>query len=1067
MTNLGRMGRYHVLRLLGQGGMGAVYEAFDPELGRKLAIKILHASAFTTVDDDKTRRNRTRLLREARSLAKLAHPNIVAIYDVGVLEDQSIFIAMEFVAGQTLNHVLGEKSVTWDEALKIVMKSAVGLAAAHQAGLLHRDFKPENILVAHDGRVIVLDFGLSKAAQTSDEDPFEDNDLEHEKPDEVPPAGGYGVGIADKENSDTARQGHSRYSIGHVTLSGQGEITQAGGVLGTPAYMAPEQMKRASLSAATDIFALACVIFEAVTGTAPFPTEPWGDRLQAISTPQLQWPMQVPKWLRTAVTRGLAYAPEDRWPSVEAFIATLQAGLDRRTKRRRLSHVALLLLTIPVISLALWNGTREPTKDPECRDPSPQVNEVWNDAIRQRLQVAFSVSKVSIAEEIALRTARTLDAWKEAWIRAAGHRCADTRRELGLEAMDLALREQSRACLAQCQAQVTALLQTWRNPGTQQILAAVGATNSLTNPEQCADIEELRRRKPLPQNASERHYVLSQLANIQGAKVLIEQGEYASAEQALEAIERKRGEMFDLQVEAHFASAVGELRFWETQRGVSSAPQLRRAQLWSIAADVPEMNANSTEKAWFAEVYRGNRREESVEILRSHAAAVGRQGQAAALRVGLERNRGIWQSMNRNMNNALLHFERSLDYSRQAFGSQSVRVSLQLDALGFSAYLLNRLQLAYDYYVEDLSILLAHQPPGHPDRSRAFEQIGLILLDAGRLKDARQYLFRGWSECSDSGMSAISCGMNQASVANCDVASGELDNSAASWLMMVEIENAEHRRIDPQSPWNEMPLAGTFAKRGEIQSALLLAEVARTKLQREGEVHPEVRARALLAGISIAIAGSDPARAALAITELERTLSIPTEDARRYLALTKLAKAQLALETRDMHRAIDLLEELLANAGDETRLTPFDITNIHLYFAQALLGIHAIEFAREHATHAFDLHQSIPDLKPHLNIPYREALACIALAQGRYDRALFHVEQAQLEFDPVQVLDNRRASLFFLEAQILWALDGNSRDRENARALAKRAITEYEDWDAGADAKIVEVKQWLRVHAAK
>src|SRR3954467_5174761 len=150
------IGRYVVLGLLGRGGMGEVYAAYDPELDRKIAVKLLRARAGSSTTD-----GRTRLLREAQAIARLSHPNVVVVYDVGTFQD-SVFIAMEFVEGHTLGYWLQEKTRPWREVVDVFQAAGRGLVAAHTAGLVHRDFKPENVMITKAGQVRVMDFGLAR-----------------------------------------------------------------------------------------------------------------------------------------------------------------------------------------------------------------------------------------------------------------------------------------------------------------------------------------------------------------------------------------------------------------------------------------------------------------------------------------------------------------------------------------------------------------------------------------------------------------------------------------------------------------------------------------------------------------------------------------------------------------------------------------------------------------------------------------------------------------------------------------------------------------------------------------
>src|SRR5579871_1816494 len=157
------IGRYVVLGLLGRGGMGEVYAAYDPELDRKIAVKLLRNRGAGPSDPD----GRTRLLREAQAIARLSHPNVVVVYDVGTFRD-SVFIAMEFVEGNTLGYWLQAAPRRWREVLDVYLAAGRGLVAAHAAGLVHRDFKPENVMITKGGQVRVMDFGLARDQNTDD-----------------------------------------------------------------------------------------------------------------------------------------------------------------------------------------------------------------------------------------------------------------------------------------------------------------------------------------------------------------------------------------------------------------------------------------------------------------------------------------------------------------------------------------------------------------------------------------------------------------------------------------------------------------------------------------------------------------------------------------------------------------------------------------------------------------------------------------------------------------------------------------------------------------------------------
>ncbi|MBX3259833.1 MAG: serine/threonine protein kinase, partial [Labilithrix sp.] len=272
-----RVARYVVERELGRGGMGVVFAAFDPALQRKVALKVVRGD-----DDDHSAQ--ARMTREARAMASLAHPNVVTIHDVGELPDGQIFLAMELVDGQTLRALMrGPQPI--DQALDLFTQAGRGLAAAHAAGLVHRDFKPDNVLVGRDGRVRVTDFGLVRPS-----------------PDQA------------------------------VSLASGGPLTAAGSILGTPAYMAPEQHVGIPASARADQFAFAVALYEALTGKRPFTGTSYDEiRTAKLHGARAPWPAElaIPEAVRAGTDRALARDPEERYATMPELLAVLDGARDR------------------------------------------------------------------------------------------------------------------------------------------------------------------------------------------------------------------------------------------------------------------------------------------------------------------------------------------------------------------------------------------------------------------------------------------------------------------------------------------------------------------------------------------------------------------------------------------------------------------------------------------------------------------------------------------------------------------------------------------------------------------
>ncbi|MCY0992307.1 protein kinase [Nannocystis sp. ILAH1] len=261
------IGRFHVERRLGEGAMGVVYAAVDAQLNRRVAIKLLHPHLQ---GDDQ---GRARLLREARAMARLEHEHVARIYEVGAWGDQ-IYIAMELIEGVTLEAWLRERPRPWQEVLAVYLQAGRALAAAHHANLLHRDFKPENVLVDSRDRARVLDFGLTCALDTGEA-----------LDDELMP------------------------------------LTRTGSILGTPAYMAPEQQRTGNAEPRSDQFSFCVALFEGLFGLRPFGSLPRFGQVEIAPIPRES---RVPLRVRRAIVRGLSEKPAERWPTMEELLAALQ-----------------------------------------------------------------------------------------------------------------------------------------------------------------------------------------------------------------------------------------------------------------------------------------------------------------------------------------------------------------------------------------------------------------------------------------------------------------------------------------------------------------------------------------------------------------------------------------------------------------------------------------------------------------------------------------------------------------------------------------------------------------------
>ncbi|HEY0133508.1 MAG TPA: serine/threonine-protein kinase, partial [Nannocystis sp.] len=330
--------RYILLSRLGAGGMGLVYLAYDPSLDRKVAVKLLRPVGDGV---EPAAEAHARLHREAQALAKLSHPNVVAVHDVGTYDasalygtprgedsGQGVFLVMEYIEGATLAHWLEERPRSWQEVVAAFLAAGHGLVAAHAVGVIHRDFKPSNVLVRRDGSVHVFDFGLARAAGNTE-------------------------AVRAEPRADTS-------SVDLWSSGLSSPLTQFGAFVGTPAYMAPEQRGGEEVDERSDQFSFCVALYEGLYGNRPFSGGNVYLLEMAKVTGQLDPPrrrIRRPKALHRAVVRGLAAEPRDRWPTLPAMLAELDRLLRRRRGRIVAAALAVGLLGAGAGAYAVNRGS--------------------------------------------------------------------------------------------------------------------------------------------------------------------------------------------------------------------------------------------------------------------------------------------------------------------------------------------------------------------------------------------------------------------------------------------------------------------------------------------------------------------------------------------------------------------------------------------------------------------------------------------------------------------------------------------------------------------------------------
>jgi tetratricopeptide (TPR) repeat protein len=472
------LGRYLVLEPLGAGAMGVVYAAYDPELDRKIAIKVLRPQEGT---GDRVRRQE-RLVREAKAMAKLSHPNVGAIYDVGVHGDQ-VFLAMEFLSGGTLRDWIAVKKRPWRETVKMFIEVGKGLAGAHAEGLIHRDFKPDNVLIDKNGVPKVVDFGLVRLASSA---------LERSSP-------------GSTDLTETVEEEALALPVADTVPAA---LTRTGALTGTPAYMAPEQFLGTEIDARTDQFAFCIALWEALYGERPFAGETVFGIAETVTSERIK-PLpkntDIPTWLRRCLVRGLRVDPAQRYPGFDELLATLGNDPAKRTRKWALGG-AMVATMLSLGGLAIRSSSKA---RPKCTEAGRHLAGIWEPGAgpsqrKAAIRDAFTGTGKSYASQAYASVTRLFDQYVQRWTGMYTDTCEAThvRGEQSEEVLDLRM-----ACLRERLDHARALSDVFATADGKVVENAVSAAASLPSLDRCADVPLLRAVVKPPEDPATRKRV--------------------------------------------------------------------------------------------------------------------------------------------------------------------------------------------------------------------------------------------------------------------------------------------------------------------------------------------------------------------------------------------------------------------------------------------------------------------------------------------------------------------------------------------------------------------------------
>ncbi len=671
-------GRYTVTDRIGQGSMGSVMRAHDARLRRDVALKLLRLDA---VDIG----SRERMVREAHAMAQLSHPNVVAIYDVEETR-LGVLLVMELVEGGTLGEwVTPERA--WTEVLGAYAAAARGLLAAHRVGIVHRDFKPNNVLVGRDdGQVKVADFGLAKRQ-------------------------------GDDELHASAR--HPSLD-GDSVGSGSGPLTEVGAVMGTPRYMAPEQHAGQSVSPAADQFSLCVALWEALHGRPPY-----ANAKEKKQGPPAWERKDVPASVVRAVERGLAPAAEDRWPDLAALVSALQPSSQGSWKAGAAAMVG-------AGALIAVGAAAQPERTPVCTAAQETIDEAWNDADRDAVREAIVAAAPHFGERVVDRVQTELDGFASGWVEAHTDACEAThvRNEQSAEVLDLRM-----ACLRRAKGDLSALAGVFAEADEATVTKAHVLLGRLPSLDRCADTKALKAEVPPPETEDAAREVEAALELISRANALQLAGKLDEATATLESLPTEASEIEYGPLRAHVLSSRGHIL--EGQSKAEAAFEMQREALghalefaqWTAAMRIAlrlsivtgKHLSNPKQSAAYYDLALGMARRPDTPrdvlpwIYNGHAGVLDRLGDTEGSR---------------------REHEKALAIRLELYGPDHWRTALSYNGLATVHYRKRELEKARQRFAQGLKIQEAQLGRDHPLTTTTRSNLASVLLVSGNAAEA-------------------------------------------------------------------------------------------------------------------------------------------------------------------------------------------------------------------------------------------------------------------------------------------------------------------------------------------
>ena len=805
-----KIGRFVIEGTAGAGQMGRVYVGRDPDLDRKVAIKVIGDGR----DHEIARGRERRLAREARAIAKLSHPNVIAVHEVGH-HDGALFIVMEYIDGETLREWLATPRA-WREALRVMIAAGRGLVAAHGAGLVHRDFKPANVMIGRDGRVVVLDFGLARLPS------------EHTTDD--------GVRI---DLSDAPEE----------------TLTAAGAMVGTPAYMAPELHHGAPADAKSDQFAFAVTLFEALHGERPFEFQRWHrDTGPAI----VRRPRKIPDWLHQLIVKAVREEPRDRHTSMEVLVAALA--------KRRLRPRTVVLAATGLAAVAALGASAATlaTAGKSCDGGQQRVASVWSDTRRATL-VASLRQRTDGGDVQDRRLVEGLDAYVHEWTQVHREACERTHVHADQSEAMLDLRV---ACLDDRLASFDALVRVLEAADNDTLRRAPRATESLPALAACEDAEHVSATMLAPTDDRAPAVAEARLELAQAEAMITGTGQFAEALRIAEEVQHETRDVDFLPLRAEVLLALGR-----AQELVGRREDAERTNLDAANAAEAAGYDEALRDAWWQAIFSADDGDRAQLYLERAQAVISRMGETPFAAQKMASARGKVTSAQGDHEAALDHFARAREIALDRDDAQGAATSLL--SMTRAAYRLGRWSEAQEHAARAKEELVEVHGPHHPTVVRASRNRAAALIMSGDYRAAIDAYYDAYelSKALDGDTRQDeSSTFHNIGAAHHQL--GEYDQALLAYQRALQVQETLWGSNDPRLASTMANVSRALVSLGRFDEAIETGERAHQLLiEARGERHRDVaQARGGLASVYLR-AG----RVELALEALQETVAMEVE----------------------------------------------------------------------------------------------------------------------------------------------------------------------------------------------